>query len=288
LRPRIALATYEGAPLLAPDDQALVPAFAALGIDAEPAVWSAETVIWETYDAVVVRSCWDYHLRYDEFRTWLERLDASRLPVWNSVALLEWNSHKSYLIDLQQHGVQTVPTIVVRSGGAPAVRAVVRDAGWSRFVVKPAISASGFDTHALDASCDDAAMRTIEQVTSRGDVLVQPFVDEITSGGEYSLIYIDGRFSHSAMKRASGSEFRVQTEHGGSVMSIDVDERMIDAGARVLQALSETPLYARVDGIARGDEFLLMELEMIEPNLFFELKPESAERFASALKARTL
>src|SRR5690348_12778064 len=104
MRPRIALATYERAPSLAPDDQLLIPALGAAGIDAEAAVWSDAAVVWETFDGVVIRSCWDYHLRYGQFREWLERLDASRLPLWNPLSLVVWNSHKRYLLDLAQRG----------------------------------------------------------------------------------------------------------------------------------------------------------------------------------------
>src|SRR3954469_24331149 len=113
MRPRIALATYAQAPTLAPDDQVLISALAAEGVDGEPAVWSDDSVIWETFDGIVIRSCWDYHLRVGEFREWLERLDASRLPVWNSVATAQWNSNKHYLLDLAQRGVPTVETVIV-------------------------------------------------------------------------------------------------------------------------------------------------------------------------------
>jgi glutathione synthase/RimK-type ligase-like ATP-grasp enzyme len=286
LRTRIALATYDRAPSLAPDDQLLPPAFAAVGIDAEPAVWSSDDVIWETFDAVVVRSCWDYHLRYPEFRAWLERLDASRLPVWNSVPLMEWNSHKNYLIDLERRGVPTVPTRVVAGGGAAAVESVVRAGGWSRVVVKPAVSASGFETHALGGKLDAEQRNVLERVMSLGSVLVQPFVDEIPRHGEHSLVYIDGEFSHAAIKRAGDSEFRVQTEHGGSVAAIDIEPSLVDAGARALGALDELPLYARVDGVVRGDQFFLMELELIEPNLFLGLREDAARAFASAVRSR--
>jgi glutathione synthase/RimK-type ligase-like ATP-grasp enzyme len=285
LRARIALATYERAPSLAPDDQLLLPAFSALGMEAEPAVWSSDEVIWETFDAVVIRSCWDYHLRYDEFRTWLERLDASRLPVWNPIHLVEWNAHKSYLIELEQRGVPTVPTRLVAAGDARSVETLVREAGWSRFVLKPAVSASGFETHALEARFDPATLQIIERVTRLGDVLVQPFIDDIPAHGEYSLVYIDGQFSHSAIKRAAGSEFRVQTEHGGSVSPVVVEPWLVEAGMKGLNALPEMPLYARVDGVARNGEFLLMELELIEPNLFLELREGSADAFASTVRA---
>ena len=286
MRPRIALATYDRRPLLAPDDLLLLPALAAAGIDAEPAVWSDDAVIWETFDGVVIRSCWDYHLRAGEFGAWLARLDAGRLPVWNSVSLVQWNADKRYLLDLAERGVSTIETVVVPRGGSVDVAKVAAARGWNRFVAKPAVSASGHDTHLVSLPLEATVRETIERVASRGDLLVQPFLDEVPAHGEYSLIFIDGVFSHAAIKRAADGEFRVQTDHGGTVAPTAASPSLVEQAERVLAALPEVPLYARVDGVARGDELLLMELELIEPNLFFELAPGSAERFASALARR--
>jgi glutathione synthase/RimK-type ligase-like ATP-grasp enzyme len=286
VRYRIALATYEHAPDLAPDDQLLLPALRGAGLDAEPAVWSDPDVMWETFDAVVVRSCWDYHLRIREFTSWLERLDASRVPVWNAVPLIQWNSNKRYLLDLAQRGVATIPTMIVPRGASGDVEAIAEVQGWTRFVLKPAISASGFETHALELPLEDASRATISRVAALGDMLIQPFAPEIARDGEYSFTFIDGAVSHAAIKRAAAGEFRVQTEHGGSVASIALPSALAAQAARVLSALPERPLYARVDGIARGGAFLLMELELIEPNLFFALAGDSVERFVQALMRR--
>jgi glutathione synthase/RimK-type ligase-like ATP-grasp enzyme len=286
MRPRIALATYERAPTLAHDDQILHRALLAAGADAEPAVWSSEEVIWETFDAVIVRSCWDYHLRIDEFREWLDRLDASRIPTWNTPETVLWNSHKSYLLDLASRGVSTVPTRIAGRGRNDDVEAIVHDEGWARFVIKPAISASGYETHAFAGGIDAAARETIARVMAIGDVLVQPFAEEVPRDGELSLMFLDGGFSHAAIKRASPTEFRVQTEHGGSVAPTEVPGAIVDQAARVIGALAEPPLYARVDGIVRGDEFLLMELELIEPNLFLELRDGSADALAKDIVRR--
>lgn len=286
MRPRIALATYERAPSLAPDDQSLVPALAEIGIDAEAVVWSDESVIWETFDGVVIRSCWDYHRRYTQFRDWLDRLDASRLPLWNSLSLVVWNSHKRYLLDLTERGIATIPTIIVPRGHGADVESIVAAEGWSRFVLKPTVSASGYETHALRAPFDESSREIVMRVTSLGDSLVQPFAEEVSRDGEFSFVFIDGAFSHAAIKRAAKSEFRVQVEHGGSVEPVDAPAALVEQAAHVLRALPEMPLYARVDGIARHDAFLLMELELIEPHLFFALKPGSAKMFSTALSSR--
>jgi glutathione synthase/RimK-type ligase-like ATP-grasp enzyme len=284
VRPRIALATYANAPSLAPDDQLLLPALSAAGIDAEPAVWSDESVIWETFDGVVIRSCWDYHLRLDEFQEWLDRLDASRLPVWNAPSLVTWNWNKRYLADLAARGVPTIETRIVPRGDVAGLLEAAES--WDRFVVKPAVSASGFETHALRRPRTNADRETLERVLSLGDALVQPFVAEVPRDGELSFVFIDGALSHAAIKRASGDEFRVQVEHGGSVAPIDADAAIAEQAKAVLAALPEVPLYARVDGVAIDGSFLLMELELIEPNLFLELRPEAPALFAEALARR--
>jgi len=286
MRPRIALATYDRAPRLAPDDQLLLPALAAAGIDAEPAVWSDDAVAWETFDGVVVRSCWDYHLHIQEFKSWLARLDAGRVPAWNSIATIEWNADKRYLLDLARRGVVTIPTMIVARGDAGAVEATAKAEGWSRFVLKPTVSASGHETHALELPLNDEARHAIARTLALGDALVQPFAPEVPRDGELSFTFIDGRLSHATIKRAAGNEFRVQTEHGGSVDPTDPPREIAEQATHVLAALSDVPLYARVDGIARGGQFLLMELELIEPNLFFGFAPGSAERFAAALAER--
>jgi glutathione synthase/RimK-type ligase-like ATP-grasp enzyme len=286
MSPRVALATYERAPDLAPDDQALQHQLARLGLRVYPEVWSDFMVDWGSFDAVIVRSCWDYHLRIGEFRAWLERLEALGLVVLNSPALIRWNADKRYLLDLARRGVTTIPTMVVSGGRRDDVAHVAAAEGWERIVIKPTISASGYETYALEAPFDAAALACVAQATSVGDVLVQPFVPEIPRDGEYSFTFIDGVFSHATIKRAASHEFRVQTEHGGSVSPTVTPASLVAQAARAIEVLSETPLYARVDGIARGDAFLLMELELIEPNLFLEHGSGAAELLARAIERR--
>jgi glutathione synthase/RimK-type ligase-like ATP-grasp enzyme len=285
---RIALATYDSAPDLAPDDRPLVPALsrAVGGIRAEPAIWSDRSVDWESFDAVVIRSCWDYHLRVAEFFSWLDRLESSGIPVWNPPALLRWNADKRYLLDLARRGVPTIPTMIALRGRPRDVEAIVHAEGWRHVVVKPAISASGYETHSLTSPFDAAARDTVARVAELSDILVQPFVEEIPRDGELSFTFIDGRFSHATLKRARSGEFRVQTEHGGSVEKTDVEASLIEQAGRVLGAIDDVPLYARVDGVVRGGDLLLMELELIEPNVFLGARAGAVDDFAAAIRAR--
>jgi glutathione synthase/RimK-type ligase-like ATP-grasp enzyme len=284
-RARVALATYEKAPRLAPDDRGLLAALDRLGIAAEPAVWSRGRD-WDQFDAVVVRSCWDYHRRHEEFLLWLQRLNDHGIRTWNSPSLISWNADKRYLLELHGAGVATVPTVVISRGTPDDVVDACGARGWNRFVVKPAVSASGYETHALSMPLDDEARARVSRATALGDVLVQPFVDEIARDGEYSLTFIEGAFSHAAIKRAADGEFRVQTEYGGSVTLIEPPHDLAAQAARALTVLSETPLYARIDGVALDGGFVLTELELIEPNLFLEHAPGATDRLAEAIAAR--
>lgn len=286
IRPRIALATYERAPALAPDDQLLLPALDACGLDPVPVVWSDPQADWQSFDAVIVRSCWDYHLRAREFMTWLAKLENARIPVFNSPALIRWNADKRYLLDLARHGVATIPTMIVEAGGADEILRVAAAEAWTRFVVKPAISASGYETYSFDGTIDDRDRELLERVASVGDVLVQPFAEEVPRDGEFSFTFIDGVFSHATIKRAAAGEFRVQAEHGGRADRVDASDALHAQASRIIHALPERPLYARVDGIARGSAFLLMELELIEPNLYLEFDENAPLRVARALAAR--
>lgn len=284
--PRVALATYDVAPRLAPDDQLLVPALAAFGIRASPAVWSDATIDWSAFDAVVIRSCWDYHRRYAEFRSWLDRLDELDRRVWNSTALVRWNSNKRYLVDLAARGVETVPTRLVADASSDAVVALARDAGWTRLVVKPTVSASAYETHAVELPLSDVDRRAVERIAAHADVLVQPFLDEVTTDGELSLVFFDGVFSHAAIKRSRPGDFRVQTEHGGTVAPIDLASPVVDRAREALAAVDELPLYARVDGVGDERSFRLMELELIEPHVFLSGASGAAARFAAAIAKR--
>jgi len=282
---RIALATYAAAPDLAPDDRLLRAALENLHVRAEPAVWSSPDADWSAFDAVVIRSCWDYHRAFDAFTAWLARLDSHAIPVWNRIPLLRWNADKRYLLDLARRGVPTIPTIVIPRGDGRRVGSIASAEGWSKIVVKPAVSASGYETHALAAPFDDA-IDTIARVASKCDVLVQPFAPEVSRDGELSLVFLDGGFSHSARKRAAPGEFRVQVEHGGTVEPAVVSSDVIEQARRAIAALDEVPVYARVDGILRDGALLLMELELIEPNLFLGLEESAAERLATIVVER--
>jgi glutathione synthase/RimK-type ligase-like ATP-grasp enzyme len=246
---KVALATSENFPNLSPDDADLAGELRALGVDAAPVIWSNAAVDWSSYDAVIIRSCWDYHLRPDEFARWIDSLAA---PVFNPREVIRWNMHKSYLLNLASQGIR-IPRTEIR-----------RDV-----IVKPAVSASAHNTHLL-----------------RGEVIVQEFVEEIVRDGEWSIVFFDRVFSHSAKKVPKAGDFRVQEEHGGTSLPVPAPQHVIDAAAAIIAKVEGDLLYARVDVVDRPQGVTLMELELIEPWLFLTLIPGMTRRFAEAIARR--
>lgn len=279
----LALLTAPAYPDLWHEDRRLIPGFARHDIEARAAVWSDPAVRWTDFDGVLIRSCWDYFLDYPAFIRLLDTLDAASIPVFNRSDVIRWNTDKRYLLDLEAAGAPVAPTEVLAAGTLDDVERLGADHDWTRIVVKPAISANGHDTHAVTLPLDPGPRAHLQRTMARGPVLIQPFVPEITAHGEQSLVFIDGSFSHAVLKRAGSGEFRVQAEHGGTAEPWRAPDWVIEQAAHALAAAARPTLYARVDGIVRDGLFVLMELELVEPNLYFEFAPDSAQRLADAV-----
>jgi glutathione synthase/RimK-type ligase-like ATP-grasp enzyme len=281
----IALVTYRGLPDLSADDQLVLAPLAARGVRAEPASWDDAGVAWDSYDALVIRSTWNYHKSFGEFREWLDRIEALGVSTWNPMAILRWNATKTYLRDLAADGVDVVPTRWVAQGAGVELRDVLADAGWSDAVIKPAISASAHDTWRIAAddltSEDESRFRRLSAAHA---VMVQPFLAEVPRDGEWSFVFLGGMYSHAVLKRPGTGDFRVQPEHGGFVEARTPRGQLV-AAAREIVARVPTPwLYARVDGVEIGGRFVLVELEMLEPSLLLAADARAADRFAAAIR----
>jgi glutathione synthase/RimK-type ligase-like ATP-grasp enzyme len=287
-KPRVALITSERFADLYPDDLLLVAALGELGVSGVPAVWSRADVDWTSFDALVMRSPWDYFERAAEFRRWLDERIASGVLMINSREILDWNFDKSYLRDLASKGVELVPTICIARQEKADIAALARARGWNDIVVKPTVGGGGyrvvrFSLDQLPRYADNIA-RTLED---RG-VLVQPFLPEIMSGGELSLLFFDGVYSHAVCKRPQAGDYRVQFQYGGTDEDVDVGAELIAQARNCVEHAPNLPVYARVDGVVKDGRFLLMELEVFEPLMFLARHPEAPGRFARAIRGRLL
>jgi hypothetical protein len=287
---RVALATCASIPTLTDDDRLLIPALAARGIDALPAIWDDDPIDWRSYAAVVIRSTWDYHLAPERFLAWIDRLDRLGMRLINPAPVLRWNAEKTYLRALAAAGVEVVPTRWVERGESASLADILRETGWARVVVKPSIAATAYRTWSTSlatAERDDARFR---ELVSDARVLVQPFVEAVTSDGEWSLMFFGGDYACSVVKLPKTGDFRVQSDFGGTSVARDAPPALVAEASGVLDAAPFTRselAYARVDGCAVNGRFVLMELEVLEPALFLSLDPRSAADFAAAV-ARTV
>lgn len=281
---RLALATSQNFSNLNDDDRLLLQPLAHRGILAEAAVWSDPNYDWKSCDMVVIRSCWDYHLRLPEFLRWIDSLEHRGVRVWNRPATLRWNADKVYLRDLERRGVPIVPTLWFESERAISLKHELQNAGWGQAVVKPRVSATAYRTKLVRADYAEEAQELLDELRDGPGVMVQKFMDGIVCEGEWSLIFFGGKFSHAVLKKPKSGDFRVQHDFGGLEEIATPPAFVLAAAERIMLAAGET-LYARVDGVIDNGEFRLMELELIEPALFLLRCSGAAERFAEAIVA---
>ncbi len=278
---RIALVTCSKYPELTASDRILAEALRERCSVPVAADWRDASVRWQDFDLAVVRSTWDYHLHPDEFTAWIDRI-AGETRLVNSPDLVRWNSSKRYLVDLAKRGVALLPTLLVAPGGEPPYRGFDHS-GWDNIVVKPLVGASAWQ---IARTTPEKLADLLTPELRDGGYLIQPYAREIEDG-EYSIMFFDGRFSHAILKTPRSGEFRTQPELGAIQTVVQPAEPIVRQAASVLDALPERPTYARIDGILQDGRFVLMEAELIEPELFFRLAPAAAQTFALALLALT-
>jgi glutathione synthase/RimK-type ligase-like ATP-grasp enzyme len=287
-QPRVALVTCAAFPDLYEDDLLLSQALEELGISALPAIWSDAAIDWASFAALVIRTPWDYFERAAEFRAWLDARIASGVLMCNAGDILDWNYDKRYLQDLEAAGVPLVPTICIGRGEQADVAALASARGWNEIVVKPTIAGGAYRTYRF--LVEDAAAYTKEIDVTLADrgVLVQPFLSEVLSDGELSLLFFDGVYSHAVRKRPKAGDYRVQFQFGGTTESVEIEPALVAQARACVLAAPSLPVYARVDGVVKDGRFLLMELEVFEPLMFLASHPEAAGRFARAVHGRVL
>lgn len=269
------------------DDQAAKAALEARDVRVVPAVWADATVRWGDFDLVVLRSPWDWYENAAAFARWLESLEASGVRFENRMArrFLE----KTYLRDAEARGARVIPTEWVERGDARTLASIVAARGFARAVLKPALSANAHRTVLFDAAHAAAYEAHFRSIVAEGRAMVQPFFPEVQDPGEWAFLFFDGTFSHALRKVAKSGDFRVQTDHGGAVhFEPSPQVALVEQAKAALVAATgdDVPLYARVDGVVRDGLLYAMELELVEPELFFRTSVGAANRFAEAIVRR--
>lgn len=279
----ILIATCSEYPHPTPNLEALLAALRALGAEADFTPWkTTDATVFAKARAVLPLCCWDYYDNPALFLAWIDTLEMSGARLINDPSLLHWNFRKTYLLELMKAGLSVPKTLHLPQAIPSAVAEIMEAQGWQTAVLKPVSSQSGHGVQKLVwAERDHWSFDR-----PAGDMLLQEFQSDIGTHGETTMTFIDGTFSHAVRRVLPAGEWRANSQFGIAYEPVTLSQTMIDAGAAYLAHLPHVPLYARVDGIARESGFTLNELELIEPYLYLEFAPGSAERMASAILNR--
>jgi glutathione synthase/RimK-type ligase-like ATP-grasp enzyme len=264
------------------DEHAILP-LADLGWQVSTVSWRQTDRPWSDFDAVVIRSTWDYWYDVAAFLDALARIDRqTRLA--NPLDLVHWNLAKTNLRDLQGKGVSVVPTLWLDDLPLAAIGRWARDLGSDQLVVKPVVGANGQDAFRLSPRDDPQRLGEIADLFRGRACMVQPFMRNVLDEGEYSLFFFGGDYSHAILKVPAAGEFRSQEERGAAICPLEPEARLLASGRAALAAVVPAPLYARIDFVRNGaGGFDVMELELIEPSLYLRTDPEAPGRFARAV-----
>ena len=275
----VALVTCADERYQEPEVHVAADALRAAGVSADVVSWD-EDRDWGAYELVVVRTPWDYFDRVTQFLDWAARVERETSLV-NPADVLRWNSHKGYLAEFTAKSVPTVPTRLV-PGPSTDVADQIREVPWEEIVVKPAVD--GGARHAWRGLRDDPSLsRVAERLTDHGDVVVQPFVPAIVDG-ERSLVFLGGRFSHAVRKVPKTGDYRSQRHLGGREVDHEPDSAELQVALAAMAAAPGRLTYARVDLVEWEGAPVLIELEVIEPDLFLRDVPERVDRFVEVVR----
>jgi glutathione synthase/RimK-type ligase-like ATP-grasp enzyme len=268
------------------DDRMLIAELAERGVEAESVVWGDSSVDWDRFDVALIRSTWDYIDERKRFLSVLAEIEESSCQLFNPLEAVRWNSDKSYLFDLRDWQVPIVPTHLA-STVAPAILQdeIVRQ-GWRSAVLKPRI---GVGAAGVCRVPSQELARTIEQRTAQRphqELLVQPLIESVVSEGEWSFIYIDGELSHVLLKKPAPGDYRAHGIYGCTIERVEPRRDDLLQVEAMLERLPFDLLYVRLDLVRIEDHLAIMELELVEPILYFNLASQGVSRLVNAILSR--
>lgn len=279
---KIAILTCEKLPDLNPEDQKIIPALAKHNIEASAIIWSDKTINWTDFDYLIFRNTWDYFEKETEFKIWLDQIEKLGIKTLNPIEVIKHNIHKFYLREMEQQGITILPTVFMDKTDTLNL-AEVLPSHWKKAVIKPAFSAGSYLTEVFEVSEIQAITKKYKSIAAEKELLLQEFMPQIQTLGETSFIFFNKKFSHAVNKKPVDGDFRVQSLFGGKYTLVQPSAELIEKAQKVVNTFQEKLLYARVDGILIDEELYLMEIECIEPDLYFNLSENSLNRFVTAI-----
>jgi glutathione synthase/RimK-type ligase-like ATP-grasp enzyme len=233
------------------------------------------------FDLIVIRTTWNYYKQIQAFKNFLDLVEKSGVKVYNPVKLIKWNMDKKYLQELQSDGFDIIPTIFVFNGEEDSFeQAVAR--GWKQIVLKPMISAGSYDTFVIDADDPKRFYELKNKFYVNRPYLLQEFLPEIVTG-EISTLHFANGYGYSVNKVPKTGDYRVQFQYGGIYHLQEVDPVIENISSRLAEKLGHSTLYRRLDGIWKNGKFLIMELELIEPDLYLNMSQDALNQWVDNL-----
>jgi glutathione synthase/RimK-type ligase-like ATP-grasp enzyme len=266
------------------EDQLVKDALEREGLQVKRISWDDADFDWTTTKYAIFRTTWDYFERFDEFSTWLTNV-SQQTTLLNSAKMIHWNIDKHYLQDLANKNVAIVPTYFIEKGDTRSLATLHQELGWTETVVKPCISGAARHTYKLHPNNLHKHENIYKKLIATEAMMLQPFMHQVVTKGEISLIVINGKYTHGILKKAKAGDFRVQDDFGGSVHEYKASKAEIEFAENAVKACIEAPIYARVDIIwDNEDQLAISELELIEPELWFRFHHDAATQLAKAIK----
>jgi glutathione synthase/RimK-type ligase-like ATP-grasp enzyme len=279
---KIALLTCEKLPDLTIQDRPLIAELAKSGIIATAAIWDDASIDWSDFDYLVFRNTWDYFEKENEFNLWLDQIEKLGIKTLNPIAIIKQNKHKFYLREMEQQGIKILPTVFIDKTTNLDLKELM-PSHWNKAVLKPAFSAGSYLTEVFEVADIAKVSTQYKTIAYEKELLLQEFMPEIQTVGETSLIFFNKKFSHAVNKKPVPGDFRIQVQFGGIYRLVHPDAELIAEAQKIVDTFPGKLLYARVDGIVINNELHLMEVECIEPDLYFNLSEGSLERFVNAI-----
>jgi len=265
------------------EDRLLGDALRWRGIEASRVNWSRPDVDWSAFECVVFRTTWDYFARFGEFTSWFDRVE-TLTRIRNVPEIIRWNLDKHYLADLEARGIPVVRSRYIEPGDTTSLPDLLAETGWGDAILKPCVSGGAYHTYRVHPENATEVDATVRGLRGAAAFLLQPFQEDIVRTGEDTLVVLNGRYTHAVRKKVKHGDFRVQDDHGGTVHPLEPTRAHIELAEHAMAACDPRPIYGRVDMVRDNDGNLaVMELELIEPELWLRFSPPAADVLAEAI-----
>lgn len=268
------------------EDNLLIRGFEAQRFQASPVVWNDPSVDWNQFDIALIRSTWDYLDASALFLNVLAKIESSSCKLFNPLSAVRWNMNKHYLLDLEKRGVPIIPTYLTSDVVLGTLHKLFVENEWQTVILKPTIGLAGSNTYRISLNELENTLTKLSAEHPLTEYLIQPFIENIITEGEWSFIYFNGKLSHVLLKKPAPNDYRVQGIYGGTIHSAEPQTQDLLQAEAVLDRIPLDILYARLDFVRVNGQLAVMEVELIEPIFSFNLVPESIMRLVNATKTK--